>query len=265
MKRLLLSLLSFAVVALCGNAVNVERVYTHNTPRILQDPVRDVLHIGRKVGEVVHLNDVRTAGVRVHNIVNDAKIWESKSGRRYLLSGDSMMEAVAPALTGLLEEQNLSASTYISRGSVAGGELWDWEGDIGREVRRTEADVVMLMLDAEAGSVDEYVTQIADVTKAALQAGASQVVWLVRPPTLDVEYEKLHSMRRLALDRASSTVDGLVVLDATRSVLPTNGGASKYVTLPGGERVKVRQEDGVHLTARGGLLFAEAVLAELNL
>jgi hypothetical protein len=245
--------------------MNVERVYTQNTPLILQEPVRDVLHIGRKVGEVTHLNDVRTAGVRVHNMVNDAKIWETKGGRRYLLCGDSMMEAVAPALTNLLEEQSLSASTYISRGSVAGGELWDWEGDIDREVRRTEADVVMMMLDAEAGSIDEYVTQIVDVTRAALHAGASQVIWLVRPPTLDAEYEKLHSMRRLALDRASNAVDGLVVLDATQSVLPTNGGASTYVTLPGGERVKVRQEDGVHLTARGGRLFAEAVLSELNL
>jgi hypothetical protein len=265
MRRLIGFAVAFAVVALGANASNIERVYIRSTPSIVQAPVRDVLHAAREAGDAMHLDDVRAAGVRIHDELSGVPVAGQKTGATYLLCGDSMMETIAPAMSALLAAQNIDTSTFVSRGSSIGGALWDWESDMRTAVKRTGADVVVVMLDGTARTIDGYSAQVESVARAALGAGAERVIWLERPVTLDREYEQLRSVRNGGLRLASRHLPGLGVLDATLSLMPSSGAVSSYVTLADGEVVKVRDRDGVHLTDRGAQLFAQEVVDQLSL
>ena len=72
-------------------------------------------------------------------------------------------------------------------------------------------------------------------------------------------------MRHKALIEARGTRPEMVIVDATRSVMSSTGAVGSYITTANGERVRVRGQDGVHLTASGAELFAEEVVQQLGL
>jgi hypothetical protein len=264
MKRFLSVVVSFAVVALCGNAVNIERVFRRTTPSIAVSVTEEVLSVARQAGEATGLDRVRETGEDIRSLLSGVQ-YRAESGESFLLCGDSMMETIAPVLAARLGTKDIQSSTFISRGSAAGSALWSWEDDVAREVRRTKADVVVIMLDAEAREQSLYAEEVASVVEAAIQAGAKSVVWLERPITLDEAYEAQRAMRHSALRDARDKQPEMVIVDATRSVMPSTGAVGSYITTAKGERVRVRTADGVHLTVSGAELFAEEVLQQLGL
>ena len=264
MKRFLSAVTSFALIALCGNAVNIERVFRRTTPTVAVGATSRVLNGARQIGDVTGLVQVRRYGEDMRSLLSGVQ-YRAEGGESFLLCGDSMMEVVAPVLAARLGENNIQSSTFIARGSVAGGSLWNWDADLEREVKRTKADVVVIMLDAEADESSTYTDEISAVVTAAVQAGAETVVWLERPITLDKAYEKGRAMRRRALHEANKLHPEMVVVDATRAVMSSTGAVGSYITTGDGKRVRVRAADGVHLTASGAELFAEEVVQQLGL
>lgn len=264
MKRAIGAVLSFAVAGLLLNASALQRVFERTTPSVLQPVVSRVLTASERAGRVLGADEVRRGGEAIRAVIEGEGVVRNAQGRRYLLVGDSMMTELASAMDQQLREKGASSTSVIRRGSTLGDGIWGWEEDIDDLVKRSQADVVVVLLDANAEDTREYADVVGYFAKEALKAGATQVVWLERPLCDDPVYEEDHSLRHEGLRMADEEVGPLVVIDEGASVMPSSGAYGAWISDSSGKKVRVRRDDGVHLTEAGADILARAVLDRLG-
>lgn len=266
MKRLLIAAATFALVALFANAEAMHRTAEVYEPR----PVAAVIDAVSPVAEQAGTGMLREAtsrlavalgaGVAQLDVVGDGDV--------YLFAGDSLMADIAPLLTAEVDRRSNGASIAYEmtrKGSKAGNDLWGWETDLPAEVRRVEADIVMLVLDVDASSGDEYEYRAGVLVDSVIAAGARHVVWIEHPVSAVVSFEQDRAMRHSALTRLAASRSDLTVIDPSPALINASGGFTTYLVTGTGAVLRVREDDGFHLTEAGAARAATEIAARLGL
>lgn len=265
MRRLLTASLAFAVLSLVWNASSISRIYEHTTPALLHPAASVVLEAAREVESRTNAINPRYYSHEMFDAMTQTVVIGNSDTRTFLFVGDSMMERPALEMSRMVIARGFSAATKTAKGSSLGSFLWAWEKDIVTEVRNTSADIVVVMLDPEADNKKEFKDEIRVFNNAAISAGASQVVWLVRTWVNDPAYEEARPRIENSLRELDEELSEMVVIDATSVLERSDGSPLRYAQSASNSRARLREKDGTHLTAAGAELFATAVLKELGL
>ena len=186
-----------------------------------------------------------------------------------LLAGDSLIGAVADGFGRRAAGNDLVAwqkDVRISTG-LARPDVLDWHLHLQQLLDARDPDVVVLLLGgnddqslmgAEDGVVpygqpgweEEYETRVARLQSIAAGAGRT-VVWLEVPAMRPVRLEQARQRMNAAARRAAAGTE-VVLLDTDRIVAPEG-----YTARVQG--VRIRADDGVHLTHPGGDVVAEVL------
>lgn len=191
-----------------------------------------------------------------------------------LLAGDSLIGAIADGFGRVTDGNGAvhwTKDVRISTG-LARPDVLDWHRHLETLLVDHDPDVVVLMLGGNddqsltggpAGVIHlgqdaweaEYERRLADLLAIA-GADDRLVVWLGLPAMRPDRLERTRPLLRSAAERAS--VDTEVVLLDTEPLVSPGGYTSRL------DGVRVRAEDGVHLTHPGGDRVAEALLGVLQ-
>jgi hypothetical protein len=190
-----------------------------------------------------------------------------------LATGDSMM--ITPA--GVLERRlapraRVRDDIYLGSG-ITKPWVVDWGTLPGKQVRgdHQAATVVALgMSDVfPIGGIQccgdawqrAYAQRARRIMRAYSEGGRAAVVWLNLPYPRDPRHAPAVTAVNAALDAAAAGLHRVRVLDVA-SVFTPGGVYRDSLPRHGGE-VRVRKDDGVHLTVAGARIAARAVTAEL--
>jgi hypothetical protein len=265
MRRFCSAVVVFAVAALLLNAPAMSRTAARTQPA----PVRVVIDHAARLSVALGVDGMRTQveQVSARLLAGTVRLDTDGLGERYLFAGDSVMGDLAPALAAEVDERSGGSAQsfeFVIQGSEAGNDLWGWEEDLPDEVRRVEADIVMLVLTVQADTEAGYFDGAAYLVDKVIAAGARQVVWIEHPVSADGDFEQGRAMRHRALARLARR-DDVIVLDPSDAIVNASGGYTSYLVTGTGHVVRVRQRDGIHLTPAGAELVAQAVVARLGL
>lgn len=265
MRRLLTASLAFALLSLVWNASSISRIYERTTPSLLRPAAAVVLEAAREVESRTNVFNPRYYSHQLYESATQTAVLGDKKAKTILFVGDSMMERPAQEMSRVLISHGYSTATKIAKGSTLGSLLWTWEKDIVSEVKNTGADIVVVMLDPEADNKKEFKDEVRVFKNAAISAGASQVVWLVRTWVNEPEYEEARPRWEAALRELDEESSDMIVIDATSALEHADGSPLRYAQSKSNSRTRLREKDGTHLTAAGAEIFATAVLKELGL
>jgi uncharacterized protein len=196
---------------------------------------------------------------------------------RVLLVGDSSMTAVGGALTRALSATGVATARLDARPATGFSrpDFFDWPSRLATLVRDGSTELTIAMFGANDAQGFEHGGHVHDFGSESwiaiyrarvatamdlLSTGGSQVIWIGEP-----------AMRSASFDARMRVIDDIVRAEAAarpavryvdaRSLLAgPDGGYAEYLTLPGGERTRVRDGDGIHLTTAGADLVAADVL-----
>lgn len=265
MRRLLTAALIFAVLSLVWNASSISRVYERTTPALLLPAASAVLEVARELESRTESVNPRFYSHELYDSMTQTDVLGDTDAKTFLFVGDSMMERPAQEMSRLLVAKGFATATKIEKGSTIGSFLWTWEKDIVAEVQNTNANIVVVMLDPEADNMKEYKNEIRTFKNAAINAGATQVVWLVRTWVNDLSYEKERPRIENALRELDEESIDMVVIDATSVLERSDGSPLRYAQGSSNTRTRLREKDGTHLTQVGAEIYATAVLEKLGL
>jgi lysophospholipase L1-like esterase len=195
-----------------------------------------------------------------------------------LATGDSTIEGVDSYLA-----ERLGSTVRTAFGSRPGtglsldGEL-PWPQAAGEQVRRLAPRVTVISL----GANDTYPMRTADGQTVACcsaawgaqyaaragslmrtyTAGGGRLLWLLLPvPRASWQAAAFAAINDAVRDAAAGVRD-VRLLDVGDEISP--GGVYTDTLMPGGATVPVRAQDGVHLSAAGASIVADAVLRDLR-
>jgi hypothetical protein len=97
--------------------------------------------------------------------------------------------------------------------------------------------------------------------RAYAHGGRAAVVWLNLPYPRDPDHAAAVIAVNAALRSAAAGLRRVRVLDLAAVFTP--GGVYRQSLLRGGREIRVRKDDGVHLTVAGARIAARAVTAQL--
>lgn len=266
-RRFASAALSFCIVGTLLNATNIARVATRTTPSYLKPVQQPVIDFAIRIEKYLGVDVVRSGSTRLRDALDSSQESRAVSlsgAKSYLFAGDSVMESVADKMSQVVIADGGVAATHIEEGSTAGNPLWAWEETLAVQVRQAKADVVVLLLDIDAQTSQEYTAEALALAKVALNAGATSVIWVEKPVTNLRSYEIHRPAIHEALLDAARQESRLVVLDGSEALIGPLGAFGSYVVDANGKRVRVREPDGVHLTASGAQLFADLIWSELH-
>jgi hypothetical protein len=199
---------------------------------------------------------------------------------RITLAGDSVMAGLAPALEAALEQSGAAEVEFVLTPSILRDATvrFTWE----KELDEFDPDVIVMFVGTwELGEVTNrigtsvgpgdpawraaYDKDILDPWVDLITAEGAEVIWLGAPavevPEVDSLFDALNDAYRALPDRWPS----VAYLDSTDALAGSaDEGFVPIATTPDGERVRVRQIDGLHLCPDGAVLLADAVLARIE-
>ena len=266
LSRTTVAVIVFCTFSLVMNAASVSRIAERTTPEAFKPAVRVVLRGARDAGDLTGLENVRDAFEKLRDTVRGGRGSEiyAGDGTVYLLAGDSVMEDIAPAFAEVTRESGARVEEYIQRGSDVGDPFVDWGAELEQVVRDRDVDVVVLLADVRGDTVQEASKTASSLVRRLQQAGVKDVVWLERPAVRNVQYETGRRFRHEVLMEAQRQTEGLTVLDPGAALVSSQGGYASYLVNENGVRVRVRQQDGVHLTRDGARIVAQALADQLG-
>lgn len=266
-RRFASAALSFCIVGMLLNATNIARVATRTTPSYLKPVQQPVIDFAIRVEKYLGVGVVRSSATRLRNTLDSShenKTVSLDGAESYLFAGDSVMESIADKISQIVIADGGVATTHVEEGSTAGNPLWAWEETLAVQVRQAKADVVVLLLDIDAQTPEEYAAEAVALARVAFSNGAKSVVWVEKPVTNLRSYELHRPAIHEALLDAARREPRLVVLDGSEALIGPLGAFGSYVVDENGKRIRVREPDGVHLTANGAQLFADLIWSELH-
>jgi lysophospholipase L1-like esterase len=205
--------------------------------------------------------------------------WVHNRGGRLsvVAGGDSMIQIVDSFLKRRLGRRRgvrVRSDAHISTGISKPG-LLDWRAHARRQARRLRQDVTVMFLGANDGFpmrtpsgstadccgsawVTEYARRARQMMRSYARGGRGRVYWLLLPAARGGPYRPIYPRIDRALRRAAARERGNARLIHLDKVF-TPGGRYRASMRIHGRRVRVRQEDGIHLSRAGASLAASIV------
>jgi lysophospholipase L1-like esterase len=196
-----------------------------------------------------------------------------------LATGDSLMQGLDAILDDRLSgEAQVDKDVHIGSG-LSKPVIVDWAKLPTRQVREFQPKATLLFLGTNDGQpiqnaqgtfvaccdepwIAEYTILARRAMKTYLQNGSGRVYWLKIPAARDDRRVELIAAVNQALDRAAKGLKGASVLDM--SAVFTPGGVYRDTMTYKGQVVRVRQQDGIHLSNAGARIAADVVVDQLR-
>lgn len=194
-----------------------------------------------------------------------------------LATGDSLMLSVDAVLTDRLTDRaQVRSDVYIGSG-LSKSFPTDWTKLPARQVKRHRPKATVIFLGTTDGWpmktpggaeveccgepwVAEYARRARRTMRAYLRSGP--VLWLNVPAARDPKRKPSVDAVNAGLARAAKGLDRARVLDM--AALFTPGGVYRDTMEDRGRSVRVRQSDGVHLSAAGAAIAVRSVVEQLE-
>jgi uncharacterized protein len=190
------------------------------------------------------------------------------------IGGDSLVSEFGPALADVVArthrgvaEVDFRFSTGLSR-----PDFFDWPEHLDKTVRRTDPDVLVVMFGAndaqnisvrgevlDFGSADwkaEYAGRVGSLMDRLRSQGRG-LYWVGQPIMASADFDARMSLLNEIYRAEAKRRPGVTYID-TRALFAADGAFSAYLD-DDGQRVLMRQQDGVHLTRAGGERLAARV------
>ena len=185
---------------------------------------------------------------------------------RIHIAGDSLMIPVGPAVLDRFADQPVELTEgYKSATGLARPDVLNWPAKLRADLADEGADVVVLgfggndaqPIEGPDGPVAvgtpawsaEYQRRVAQVLDAVEDRGRT-VYWLSLPVTTAGNIEKAAPHMRKAVETEAAARPWAHFVD-TRRILSPDGRFTAYLPDGSGGNVKVRDDDGIHLTLAG--------------
>ena len=196
-----------------------------------------------------------------------------------LTTGDSLMESVDALLGDRLADRARVRSDVRPGSGLTNTFFVSWSKLPASQMRRYRPAATIVFLGANdawpvatAGGrvvpccgeewIAEYAHRARRAMKAYLRRRGGAVIWLNVPAAKDPKRKPSNDAVNAGLARAVAGLHRAAVLDM--AALFTPGGVYRTYMTDGGVRVRVRQADGVHLSAAGAAIAVRAVRAQLE-
>jgi len=194
------------------------------------------------------------------------------------MAGDSLMGTITESFSEM-HDSHLTVTNDVQIGTgLARPDVYNWPSAVSQELASVNPDVVVLMFGANddqdmqvgghrvaLGSVEwraEYARRVSELL--ALTAVKTRlVIWLGIP-----------AVRRPRLNQTKDTINQVIMTTATQypgttfidtgTIFDGPGGTyTTYLTNAGGQPVRVRESDGIHLTLAGANRLTPSILAPI--
>ncbi|WP_029460962.1 SGNH/GDSL hydrolase family protein [Solidesulfovibrio alcoholivorans] len=205
------------------------------------------------------------------------------NGHRILVAGDSLSIYLADALRPLLADR--PGTTFSAKGKISSGlarpDFYDWEREMTAAATAAKPDTVVIMIATNdnqtltrpggskvafgrPGWDAEYARRVRRLVELArLGNPHARIFWVGAPvmanPRLNADVAAINAVIARQLD----ALPGCRFVDVRRTLADASGNYAKALPAPGGPRT-ARTPDGVHLTAYGAKLLANATLTSMS-
>jgi uncharacterized protein len=169
--------------------------------------------------------------------------------------------------------------SFVQPGSGLSSDAFDWVRHARREAARLRPDVTVVFLGTTdnydmrgpdgaplrcCGTpwADEYARRTTELGAAYARGGEGRVLWLTLPAPRPPEWRAHMAAVNAALARAAAATPGSAIVAVDRLVSP--GFRFQSFATVGARRVRLRAEDGIHLSLQGSRLAARAVLRAIR-
>ncbi len=195
------------------------------------------------------------------------------AGPTILTTGDSMMQSVDAILGDRLAERAEVVGDVKIGAAISSDTIVDWPALAREQVaaQHPQATVVFLgtndryPIDGVACCGPDwsarYVKKVRGVMRTYAQGGRGTVTWLTVPAAKDARRAAGQRAVNAALVKAAAGLPTVDVLDLAKLFTPD--GTYRATLVVGGRRVRVRDQDGLHLSIPGARIAAKAIIARL--
>jgi lysophospholipase L1-like esterase len=209
-------------------------------------------------------------------VERDVRVARRGGGLRLLVTGDSMIQPLDDFLRQRLraEHVRVTSDPRISTG-ISKPSLLDWPAHARSQARGIRPDVTVVFLGANDGFpmgdapccgepwVHEYADRAGGMMESYARGGRGRVYWLALPAPRGGFFRQTFPAVNAALRRATTAERAdarLIRLDR----FFTPGDRYRDTMRIGGRTVRVRQRDGVHLSAAGASAAAGVIIRTLR-
>jgi hypothetical protein len=198
---------------------------------------------------------------------------------RIVLAGDSVMAGMAPAAEHALESGGDAQVQFVLTPTILRDATirFAWL----RELDRFDPDVVVMFVGTwelgevtngrgqtvgteDSGWMASYERDVLDPWVKLLTEKGAKVIWLgapaVRSDAVNLEFLSLNA----AYQELARRNPAVRYLDTSSALARGGTGYVEVATLPNGQKVRIRQVDGLHLCPEGAVRLTSALLKELR-
>jgi hypothetical protein len=185
-------------------------------------------------------------------------------------NGDSTSLYMSAALFRMVEGSGGRAATapayVVSSGLLSPG-LYDWPANLATEMALHRPDIAVFMVGANdangAAANPEGYRALVGAVMDQLQAPGRRVAWVGQPPMGRADLAaSIPVVNRIFREEAAKR-PWVTFVDVFPVLADASGGYSAALPGPDGTLVRMRADDGVHLTPAAGELLARAVFEAL--
>jgi lysophospholipase L1-like esterase len=188
---------------------------------------------------------------------------------RVLATGDSMVQIIDSFLAERLAGARVRSDARISTG-LSKPSLLDWPAHARRQAAGIRPDAVVMFIGANDGFamgdapccgapwVAEYARRARGMMRSYARGGRARVYWLLLPAARSGIFRETFPAVNAGIRRAARRLaDDVRLVELDEFFTP--GGRYRSSMRVGGEVVRVRQDDGVHLNTTGAALAATLI------
>lgn len=192
------------------------------------------------------------------------------AGVRVWSNGDSTSYYMSAALLGMVMRGGGTAATapsYVVSSGLLNPGLYDWPANLAAEMALYAPDIVVFMVGANdangAAANPEGYRALVGATMDQLRAPGRTVAWVGQPPMGREDLAvSIPVVNRIFREEAAKR-PWVTFVDTYPVLSDAAGGYAGSLPGPGGEAVRMRADDGVHLTPAAGERLALAVFSAL--
>lgn len=198
---------------------------------------------------------------------------------RILVAGDSLVGWVPEGLNGALDGEPVEViDAWKGSSGLARPDYYDWPAEMARLVDEHDPDVIVVGFGGndtqslvvgdrviERGEPEweeEYARRVDQVLDAA--EGTGRTLWWIGLPLSD--RDNVEELRPAIIGAVTAELESRPwahFVDASK-ILSPDGVYRVTLTGPDGEEVRVRADDGIHLSPTGGRMVVDSFLDEVR-
>ncbi len=193
---------------------------------------------------------------------------------RLWIAGDSLAGSLGPSLGEESGATGVVQPFFDSRVSsgLSMPTFFNWPKHATTEIARLNPEVVVFIIGAndwmaprQAGEAwkAEYAREVEEML-GVLEAGGRRVYWIGSPPMEEKRKDEGVRAVNAVMHEVIARHDRATYIDAYALFAGPDGDFVPSLTLPTGDKVRVRADDGVHFTPEGGDVLAAKVFGALD-